>query len=91
MKKIFASLLLFCSLGAMKKVPEWTEKDFELARRIIGVLNSVDNLKDEITRQIIDSEEKMKQFLIEELKKIEEKENQRVEQLRKDLKELDEK
>ena len=69
-KTLFASLLLFSTLGGMKKVPEWTEKDFQLARRLIKVLNAVEDLKVEVKKQIIESEENMKKFLEEEIEKL---------------------
>jgi len=75
MKKIllFLPFLLFTSLSSMKRAPEWSEKDFQLARRVLQVLNSVDDLKNEVKKQLVESEENMKKFLKDTLEKLEKK------------------
>jgi len=69
-KILLASLLLFTTLGGMKKAPEWTEKDFQLARRLIKVLNAVEDLKSEIKKRITECEENTKKLFEEELERL---------------------
>ena len=69
---IFASLLLFSTLGGMKKVPEWSDKDFEDIRVLIRKLDRFEailRLKRDIQKQILESEENMKKFFKEELER----------------------
>jgi len=71
-KALFASLLLFSTLGGMKKVPECRDKDFEAIRTQIRELNRFEailRLRRDIKKQILESEENMKKFFKEEIKR----------------------
>ena len=66
---LLSSLLIATPICGMKKSPQWTEKDFQLARKLSKVLNSVEELKIEIKKHLERSDEGMK-MLEEQAKKL---------------------